>query len=363
MVISLAFLLSKIKLDFLIPILEKYYAEKWRWKKFTPVSMLKLTIFRIMKRKDRCGIIRYLKINEQEAKLLGFKKCLPSPKTIWHWEKIRFGVKGFREIFQTIVLKIKELLLPLGIILGKIVCMDSTPIQSTRDDKDELAQFNGHYHLKMYKGDIQWDGILGIPLNFGINFGTGYDGHKAPSMIDQLFGFLKTIIETFIGDTHYNTIDNHFELTQKRGIKIVSKFPENHVFDEQGTVEALMEEYKKYWEDMNYIPPPVNFEHVLRFLSEKKPELVGRYHKNQLFEYFTNNPIKHHFVYGKRNHTEGGNGILKDRLNFHRLRENGRTNCEIHLAIHLIALLLTSPLLLLQNGGTCSLMKAQHYVS
>ncbi len=61
-VFSLAGLLSIVNLEFLRIVLEKYYAQIWRWKKFDCVSMLRLTIFRIVKRKNRCAVIRYLKL-------------------------------------------------------------------------------------------------------------------------------------------------------------------------------------------------------------------------------------------------------------------------------------------------------------
>lgn len=116
---GLAGLLAWVNLEFLRFILLLHYAEAWRWKRFDCIAMLNLTIFRIVKRKDRCAVVRYLKLFPDEARLLGFEKALPSPKTVWHWEKIRIGTTGFRELFNETVWRIKTLLQAVGIFFSQ----------------------------------------------------------------------------------------------------------------------------------------------------------------------------------------------------------------------------------------------------
>src|SRR3989338_4283043 len=97
----------------------------------------------------------------------------------------------------------------IGIFLGKFLCFDSTPFQACRNDKDELAKFNPHYNLFMYKGNTACCAETGIPLDYGVDGGTNFDGHKLPEVYNRIKNLLKQIIEGIIGDCHYNTFDNH----------------------------------------------------------------------------------------------------------------------------------------------------------
>lgn len=357
---SLAGLLAFVNLEFLRPVLLAYYGQTWRWKKFDCVAMLKLTIFRIVKRKDRCAVIRYLKLFPEQAKLLGFIDGLPSPKTVWHWEKIRIGTAGFRKIFDETVWNIKMLLKVVGIVLGAIVCVDSTPLIACREDKDPLAVFNPHYFKFMYKADTSTCGETGIPVDYGHNGGVAYDGHQLPGIVDRIVDLLKTLPNIFVGDCHYNTFDNHI-LAYQKGFRLVGSFEENHVLDPLGTTEALMEEYKKHWQDREYVRPPLNFLQVLRFLVRVKPEMVGRYFKNQAF--ISKDTDEYKKIKGKRNHEESLHSALKEHQGFEHLHELGATSAELHIAMHHIALLVTSPLALLQQGETKNLMRLTHYES
>ncbi|MEK6843145.1 MAG: transposase [Candidatus Micrarchaeota archaeon] len=357
-IFSLAGLLSLVNLEFLRAVLEKYYGEKWRWKKFDCIAMLRLTVFRIIKRKDRCGIIRYLKLFPEQAVLLGFAKALPSPKTVWHWESVRLGLKGFRELFNETVWNMKTMLKAAGIILGRFLCFDSTPIRACWNDKDEFAKFNDHYKLFMYKGDTACCSETGIPLDFGIDGGTNFDGHKLPEVFTRIKELLKQIIEGIIGDCHYNTFDNHM-FAYLNNFKLICGFPENQKFDEEGTVEFLMEKYKKRWQDAEFIPPPVNFLHVLRVLARLEPEHVGRYFKNQAF--LTKDTEEYKCLRGRRSLVENEHSVVKERTNIGRLRSRGRENAELQLGMSLLAILITSPLFLLQRGETRNLMRYTHY--
>ncbi len=120
-----------------------------------------------------------------------------------------------------------------------------------------------------------------------------------------------------------------------------------------------MEKYKQYWRDREFVPPPVNFLHVLRLLSRTKPTLVGRYFKNLAF--LEKDAAWYKGLRGKRNHIENEHNILKERTTISRLRSKGKENAELELAMSLLAILITSPLFLLQKGETKNLMRINHY--
>jgi hypothetical protein len=357
-VFSLAGLLAMVRLEFLRPLLLLHYAETWRWKRFDCIAMLKLTIFRIIKRKDCCGVIRYLGLYPEQARLLGFPTKLPSPKTVWHWEKVRIGTSGFRELFNETVWHIKTLLQTVGIMLARIMGIDSTPLVACRNDKDQLVDFHPHYKKYMYKTDTATCGETGIPVDYGVSWSLGYDGHKLPEVWNRITGLLKQKPEVLVGDCHYNDFANQL-FAYQNGFRLVGGFEENHQPDEKGTVEYLLQEYKKHWLDGEYIPPPVNFLHVLRVLARLEPELVGRYFKNQAF--LAKDTDEYKALKGRRSLEESLHSILKDHQGFERLREKGRKNAELHIAMHHLALLITSPLALLQQGETKNLMRYSHY--
>lgn len=320
--------------------------------------MLKLTIFRIVKGKDRCAVIRYLKLFPEQAVLLGFSKKLPSPKTIWHWEVVRLGVKGFRELFDATVWNIKIMLKAIGIVLARILCVDSTPLVACRNDDDPLVAFHPHYKKYMYKTDTAVCGETGIPVDYGLNGSLNYDGHQLPSVFKRVTGLLKMLVEIVVGDCHYNTFDNQL-LAYLNGFRLVGSFEENHALDPLGTTEHLLEKYKEHWQDKEFIPPPVNFLHVLRTLARLEPELVGRYFKNQAF--LSKDTKEYRELKGKRNLDESLHGILKEHQGFEKLKTKGKNNAKLHIAMHHLTLLITSPLFLLQQGQTKNLMRVTHY--
>ena len=210
----------------------------------------------------------------------------------------------------------------------------------------------------MFKTDTAVCGETGIPVDYGLSGGLDYDGHKLPNVFDKITGLFKIMSAIFVGDCHYNTFDNHL-FAYLKGFRLIGSFEENHVHDEQGTPEYLTEAYKKYWQEAEFIPPPVNFLHVLRVLARLEPELVGRYFKNQAF--LAKDTKEYKQIKGKRNHEENLHNLLKENQGFEKLREKGSKNAELHTAMHHLALLITSPLALLQQGKTKNLMRHHHY--
>jgi hypothetical protein len=276
----LATLLSLLDLEFLRAELKKFYGEEWRWRKFDCIAMLKLDIYRIFKVKDFTGIIRYLAKNPQETKLLGFSE-LPSEKTIWHWEKIRVGGQGWKHLFLVCVRKIRFLLVPFGIILGKHLGQDSTPIASTREDPD--ARFNPHYKLKMHKGHILLDVEHNLPLNFEGSGGLAYDGDYLLLLIEESEKNLETVAEDCVADGHYGSFENHAHM-HMRGCGLIVKPSDSDVYRPEADEEGLRTEYQKFRGADGWLPPDnISLRQLLEFLYlHGKIELVGMHFRNAL---------------------------------------------------------------------------------
>lgn len=358
-IFSVAMVLSLVGLEFLRPVLVAFYAESWRWKKFDCIAMLRLSVYKRWKKKNYTALIRYLKINPFEAKLLGFASCIPSAKTIWHWDKIRIGTEGFRKIFGAVICEIKALLFGFGIVLAKAIAGDTTPIVATRNDKDAKAKYNGHYKEKMYKGGIITDILTGIAVNYDkIIGGTQDDDKRFQPFIETTKKLLN--IQDFASmcwDGAYDTFQNFYYAGHVLKTRLFVRFAEGSVFHEEATEESITKKYQRCWRDKNFIPPPVPFEKVLDFFVEKgDTELVGMYYRNIQFKQNTENKNEYDKTYHQRSKAESTNSI-KDYVDFGKLRENGEKNAEIHLATALLAFNIVVPLFLLQRGITIGLTK------
>lgn len=261
----LATLLSVLDLEFLRAELKKFYAEEWRWRKFDCIAMLKLDIFRIFKQEDFTGVIRYLGANPQDAKLLGFSE-LPSEKTIWHWEKVRVGGQGWKHLFLVCVRKIRFLLVPFGIILGKRLGQDSTPIASTREDPD--AKFNPHYKIRMHKCHLLLDVGHGLPLNYDSSDGTAYDGDYLLPMIKEAERNLETIAEDCVADGNYGSFENHAHMNM-RGCPLFINPAASDVYHPEATEEALKQEYQKFRHEDGWLPLEfISLRQLIEFLLQ-----------------------------------------------------------------------------------------------
>ena len=354
----LASVLSILDLEFLREHLSKFYGEKWRWRKFDCVAMLKLDIFRAIKVEDFTSIIRYLKLRPEEAKLLGFSE-LPSEKTIWHWEKVRIGDSGWKHLFMVCVRKLRFLLVPFDIILGKHIGQDSTPIESTRNDPD--AKFNPHYGLKMHKGHLLLDVEHDVPLNYDISDGTAYDGNYLLSLVDESEKNLETVAEDCVGDGHYGSFENHAHM-HMRGCGLIVKPSESDVYHPEADEEGLRQEYQKFRDVDGWLPPNlISLRQLLEFLYQHgKVELVGMHFRNALVKIRDEIDFLKH--YHRRSVNEGFHGVVKDNTGFGKMRVSGSRNLGIHVGVHLLAFLAVGPLFKIQNGVATELMGLGHVI-
>ena len=355
----LAVLLSAIDLEFLRVELKKFYAEEWRWKKFDCVAMLKLDIFRIFKRKNFTEVIEYLKHSPEEAKLLGFSE-LPSNKTIWHWENVRVGGSGFHHLFLVLVKKLKFLLIPFGVILGKHIGQDSTPIASTREDKD--AEFNPHYKLKMHKCHIVGDTDLGIPLNYDGSGGCDYDGAYLLPLVDEMVLVLGEIIERCVGDGHYGSFENYAKMNM-RGIELLVKPAVDDVYHPEADEEGLQKEYQRLRDEKGWLPLDfINFRQMLEFLYKHgKLEILGKFFRNRVFR--VKDALDFLEKYHRRSVNEGFHGVIKENTEFGKMKVSGSRKVFVHSGVHLLAFLAVGPLFKLQQGIPTELMSLGHVLA
>jgi len=354
----LAVLLSLLDLEFLRVELRKFYAEEWRWRKFDCIAMLKLDIFRIFKKKDFTGVIRYLAANPHEARLLGFSE-LPSEKTIWHWEKVRIGGSGWKHLFLAGIRKIRFLLVSFGIVIGKHLGQDSTPVESTREDKN--ARFNPHYKLKMHKGHILLDAEHHLPLNYAGSGGLAYDGDYLLPLIDESERNLEAVAEDCVADDHYGSFENHAHM-HMRGCNLIVKPTESDVYHPEADENGLRQEYQKLREVEGWLPLDIiSLRQLLEFLYiHGKIELVGMFFRNALVK--IRDEIDFLKQYHRRSVNEGFHGVIKEMTGFGKMKVSGSKNLDVHIGVHLLAILAVGPLFKIQNGITTELMGLGHII-
>ena len=354
----LAVLLSLLDLEFLRQNLEKFYAEKWRWKKFDCVAMLKLDIFRIFKRKNFTSVIKYLKANRQEASLLGFSD-LPSDKTVWHWENVRIGGVGLKCLFLVCVRKIRFLLVPFGIDVGKHLGQDSTPIASTREDPD--ARYNPHYEIRMHKCHILLDVELGLPLNFDNSDGVAYDGNYLLSLVEESEKNLETIGEDCVADGNYGSFENHANMNM-RGMPLFINPAAADVYHPEANEDGMRREYQKFRGEDGWLPLDfISFRQIIEFLYlHGKLELVGMFFRNLIMD--IKDTIEFLTKYHRRSVNEGFHGVVKDNTGFGKMRVSGSRNLMVHNGIHLLAFLAVGPLFKIQHGVATELMSLGHLI-
>lgn len=354
----LASLLSVLDLEFLRAELRKFYAEEWRWRKFDCVCMLKLDIFRIFKREDFTGVIRYLATNPQDAKLLGFPE-LPSEKTIWHWEKVRIGGQGWKRLFMICVRKIRFLLFPFGIVLGRHLGQDSTPVESTREDPD--AKFNPHYKLMMHKCHLLLDIEHHLPLNYEGSDGLAYDGDYLLPLIGESEKNLETVAEDCVADGNYGSFENHAHM-HMRGCGLIVKPSVSDVYHPEADEEGLKAAYQKMRRSDGWLPPGIiSMRQLIEFLYlHGKVELVGMHFRNALVKIRDEIDFLKH--YHRRSVNEGFHGVVKDKIEFGKMRVSGSKNLEVHMGVHLLSVLAVGALFKIQNGVTTELMGLGHVI-
>ena len=138
-------------------LLERYYAEDWRYK-FPPLAMLRLLLYKEIK------VVRFLTTlledlyaGRIDGEALGFEKAedgegetslvLPSYKTVWHFINVRLGCEGVRELFKAFRRAVKEKLSSgeENVPYGERLVVDASPIQLPRSDGE--AAYNGHYKV------------------------------------------------------------------------------------------------------------------------------------------------------------------------------------------------------------------------
>ncbi len=305
---------------------ESYYRQP-DWCDFKPLGMYVIGLLR-----HACSIEKltqfYAQLCEYESEFserFGFEK-MPAYSTVAHFFNTRVGL-GASELVDEGKFLLEQACQTIGLTLGRVRSTDGKVIASTNKE----AVFNPHYKKTMFKGVIDWDLNLLVPLKSFCASGVADERPYAKQSHEQL-AHLKTELDVLDGG-YYS-----FEMyCLNSHTPTLVYFPEGTTSSDAPAKE-LLDAYRKHWQEDDY-DANASLEKQLRFLLAKQDfESVGRYYRDlQVLE-----SIRHAGVYQRKKHrrslVETGNSLLDDRGLANRVRHSSMVQVErdLHWTCHVL---------------------------
>ncbi len=403
--IPTATILGQMDLDFLEPVLFKYYNKNPH---YSPVSIFKGIMLQKKKELSWRGLPRYFYAYQEEARQLGFVDEdgnieIPS------YERFRtfaYNCVNWNEIRDAIVLEFQSIAKEHGIIFGSKSTEDTTMVETVENDPD--GKYNGHYKKTGLKADTITCLTTGLPIINETIGGTDCEGQTIIVKLEHLKELGIHIKDHWIDGT-YATLENIAVAQTMFGTTLHYQVQEGWVFREDGTPEYIKKLYQQFWEDSDF-KPGTSLNEMMIFLvrrgrnfvehgrslqqtalsegawgKEKRSkrgrpstlersaqdsyfegervidegmrllEPVGAYYRNIVMERAQENPEALKKDKGRRQLAESINNHLKNDLGLQKeLRVKGRKKVHIHVSAGCIFLLLMG-LHKLRHGVTTNL--------
>ena len=140
--------------------------------KIAPNALIKVAIYyKLQDFRRITDLIRKINSDSRVRLNLGLKDPL-NYKTVWHF--LNYRLKNVEELLGGVVAAVRTHLAEYGIVLGKHVAADSTPLLASRFDAE--AKYNPYYKMKGYKAHLLVDTDHLIPLSRNTTDITANDG-------------------------------------------------------------------------------------------------------------------------------------------------------------------------------------------
>ena len=180
--IPVANILGQMDLDFLEPVLLRYYKKKPH---YSPVSILKGIMLQKKKELSWRGLPRYFYAYQEEARQLGFVDedgniDIPS------YERFRtfaYHCVNWDEIHDTIVMEFQPIAKEHGIIFGSKSTEDAIMVETVENDPD--GKYNGHYKKIGLKEDIITCLTTKLPILHETIGGTDCEGQTLITKLEH----------------------------------------------------------------------------------------------------------------------------------------------------------------------------------
>jgi len=355
--------LSHLNLDTLIKELRKYYQDIDHF--HYPIDAMIRTIIyqRLLGLRHTTHLESKLRNSKHNAipKNLGFKEDVkgklkvPDRSTIDHFVRTRLGEEGSQLILDTMIIELQRRLARRGVQLGRVIAIDSTPLESMYGDED--AGYNGHYKLHMFKVHNVVCVETGLSIAKIVSRATAYDGDYLIPLIRKL-QCLGVCVEEVIGDQHYGTLSNYARLNVEFGIKTRFNLSKRDGWRKDGEPQSLTELYNGMWGEPDFVPNADAFQKLKFLLSHNQTEAVGSYFRNEWLEIKKRRPKQWQEIYDKRTIVERFHAHIKEQLGLERnLKKRGIEAVETYTNLMWIAEIACA-LTGVQNGTHRNLLRA-----
>lgn len=313
-------------------------------------AMIKASMIRRIKcMRSFQKLVNRFETNQIDAKSIGFQnngngRCkIPDRRTFRHWENVRIDNQTLEESMDLFVISLRKELEKHGVILGKRVAIDSTPLESLFNDED--AKYNGHYEMTGYKIHGAYCVDTNIPLAIIITPMNEGDPNYLKPLLSKLLD-LGIKFEKIIADGAYDTFE-HFALIHLIYNAIFYTNPgTNAIYNEKGTPEGIQHEYNKFWKNKDFIlPNKLSLQEKLEYLMKYgKTDVVGAYYRNKFLKTWekwqSEKKEGNQIAYNNRNACEGFHGFAKQWLNLQNYFDyRGVRNVERHVRWTYLAVL------------------------
>ena len=283
---------------------ESFYDEP-DWCDYDPMGMYIIGLLRHACSGDnlRHFYQQLLALPGETCAAFGFEK-IPAYSTLAHFFNTRTAQRASelvdkgRELLEQLCAKTRR-------VLGRVRSTDGKKVESTHRE----AVFNQHYKTTLYKGLIDWDLELLVPLKAGFANGVA-DERPFARESSKCLEHLRTELEVLDGG-YYG-----FEEYAKKNTQhyTLIYFPA----DENGSPNPehdLLAEYRDYWKSDEYdigADTPAQLKFLLA-KGERGINAVGRYYRDCQIRESKEHPGEYETKKHRRSLVETGNSLLDNR--------------------------------------------------
>jgi hypothetical protein len=303
---------------------KSYYKEP-DWCDYQPLGMYLLGVARHACSSENLSRF-YAELTTQGnelCKLLGFNK-IPPYSTIAHFFNTRIASKA-SELVDAGRRLLEQACSKAGLVLGEVRSTDGKVLASTH----EQAEYNPHYKKTMFKGVVDWDLRLLVPLKSFIARGVADERPYAKQSHVEL-AHLKTKLDVLDGGYYA------FELyCLNASAPTLIYFPDGTIASEN-PAQDLLQAYYAHWKDADYELGASTERQIKFLLSKQEYDVVGRYYRDMQVIESTVHPGEYNRKKHKRSLVETCNSLLDNRGLASRVRHASRKQAErdLHWTCH-----------------------------
>lgn len=337
-----------LDLEPIVPTIDKYYVVRDGSEGYPRRAMTKCMFWRRTMGFNFTQAYMHLKNHPVDALELGFEKedgqvKIPNWRTLRYFENERLGLKGQKDVNNTLIRAVRDEAESLGMSIGKNVCTDAMPVETVANDDD--GEWNEHYKKKILKSVILSDLDHMLPISHKVIGGNDDEGNCLNELIrdrvnklensdmkgiwiDGRFTSNKNLADIYVA-WGFENVNYHITVSWDMHKTFEHKIKGKKVmFEPEQEIEWL---YPKLWREEYYVSKSkASLEYKMKCLIKAGIyEPVVAYFRNKYCAMYEEAPDSTLDIYHKRNVEEGIHGILK--VHYHLedyLDRRGRKNIE-----------------------------------